>query len=204
LRILSENRAFTFALRGAEGRVEITYSVNEDPARWGFHLLGSDFNDNSGRGFPVIQARVRFSAEGYAGCLGWIQIVDYTVRNESGEDEQGWAVPDVPPQARDANTPYMSFGIEPTLFDAPAFNDRNVDFNARSFLTYTPDCLMSPIVEPLIGFCWGVEVIDSVVSPKALRPASISDWTQARKYLGFRLPTWKFNGREWNPPSFDQ
>jgi hypothetical protein len=62
---------------------------------------------------------------------------------------------------------------------------------------------MTPVVEPLIGFCWGYTVTDSVVSLKALRPALVSDWTQTRKYLGFRLPTWEFNGREWDPPPFD-
>jgi hypothetical protein len=96
----------------------------------------------------------------------------------------------------------MSFGIEPVLFDAPAFTERNVDWSARSFLTYTPNCLMTPVVEPLCGFCWGYVITNGTVKPKLLAPGSINDWMETRRLLRLRLPTWEFRGDEWNPPPF--
>jgi hypothetical protein len=197
------NRRTTFELRQAAGYVEITYAVNEDPARWGFDLLHLDFDINAARGFPVMEARAKLAREGYAALLGWIQVIDYTVTHESGPEEMVWIAPDVSPQVREANTPYTSFGIEPVIFDAPAFTEKNVDWTARTFLTYTPDCLMTPIVEPLCGFTWGYVITDGVVTPKDLEPAVLDDWIAARKVLRLRLPTWTFEGADWNPSRFD-
>jgi hypothetical protein len=197
------NRRITFEVRQATGHVEITYVVNEDPARWGFDLLNVDFDINAARGFPVMEARAKLEREGYAALLGWVQVVDYTVTHESGPDETVWVAPDAAPQAREANTPYTSFGIEPAIFDAPAFTEQNVDWTARTFLTYTPDCLMTPIVEPLCGFTWGYVIAAGAVTPKALSPAVRDDWVQIRKVLRLRLPTWTFGGANWNPVRFD-
>jgi hypothetical protein len=129
-------------------------------------------------GFPVIHASTAFQREGYAALLGWAQVVDYAVVRDGIATERVWVVPDVPPQSRDANTPYLAFGIDPVLFDAPAFTEKDVDWTARSFLTFTPDCLMSAVVEPLCGFRWGYVIADGVVTPKELAPASEADWVE--------------------------
>jgi hypothetical protein len=197
------NRRITFELRHATGHVEITYAVNEDPSRWGYDLLHVDFDTSAARGFPVMQARAKLAREGYAALLGWVQVIEYTVTRESGPDEAVWIAPDASPQAREANTPYTSFGIEPVIFDAPASTEKNVDWTARTFLTYTPDCLMSPIVEPLHGVTWGYVIAEGVVTPKELMPAVVDDWVQARRVLRLRLPTWTFGGASWNPRRFD-
>jgi hypothetical protein len=89
------------------------------------------------------------SREGYAGLLGWVQVVDYVVQQHGVPGETVWVVPDVAPRSQEASTPYMTFGINPVLFDAPAFTEKNVNWTARSFLAHTPDCLMTPVVEPL-------------------------------------------------------
>lgn len=192
-----------FTLRGIDGRVEITYVVNDDPKRWGFDLLGLDFDIEAARGFPVMTARSRYAAEGYAGYLGWIQVVDYVVRHGDVEDAAVFVVPDVAPQARDANTPYCTFGYEPVMFDAPAYADEpNVDWNARTFLAYSPDCLMTPIVEPLCGFFWGYRIVAGVVTPKELRTCTSDDWLGTRRLLRLRLPTWDFRGDDWCSPAF--
>jgi hypothetical protein len=205
--VTTDSDSFTstvrFALRGAEGRVTITYWVNNDPARWGFDLLDPDFEAEVARGFPVIQANVAFPREGYAGLLGWVQVVDYVVRRGGIPEEAVWVVPDVAPQQREANTPYLAFGITPVMFDAPAFTEKNVDWTARTFLTFTPDCLMTSVVEPLCGFSWGYLIEDGLVTSKALVPASQDDWIDGRRMLRVRLPTWTFGGDDWSPPAFE-
>jgi hypothetical protein len=198
------NNTVAFSLRGHEGHVRVKYDVNEDPSRWGFDRLGFDWDVSVARGFPLIEARVDYPAEGYAGYLGWIQGVVYTVSRGTEPDEIVSVTPDVAPQLRDANMPYLSFGIEPVLFDAPAFTEPNVDWNARAFLTYTPDLLMSPVVEPLCGFFWGYEVANGIVERKELRGAQLEDWIEVRKDLRVRLPTWKFGGDDWDPPALTQ
>lgn len=200
---LSPTAALRFALRDTEGHVTINYSVNDNPQRWGFDLLGLNLAPDAAKGFPVIQAKVAFSREGYAGLLGWVQVVDYTVVRDDVPEELVWVVPDVAPQLRDANTPYLAFGIEPIMFDAPAFTEKDVDWTARTFLTYTPDCLITTVVEPLCGFRWGYVIRDGVVTPKTLAPCSHDDWIDSRRLLQVRLPTWTFGGDDWRPPAFE-
>ena len=195
-------RRMTFELRDATGAVEFTYSRNEDATRWGYDLLGLDWDFSVAHDFPVIEGRVTFPRRGYAGILGWVQAVDYVVTDEHGVDDAVVVTPDVAPQSRDADQPYLAFGIEPQLFDAPAFTERNVDWNARAFLTYTPDCLMTPVVEPLCGCFWGYAIEDSVVTPKDLRPATVDDWRTARGLLEENLPRWTFGGNAWQPVAF--
>jgi len=189
-------------LRRVGGRVDITYGVNDDPARWGFDLLGMDMDSGVARGFPVIEARVRYPAEGYAGLLGWVQVVSYVVKEDSGQ-ETVWVVPDLAPQTLDANTPYTVFGIEPVLFDALASDEQDEDLLVRSFLAYTPDCLVTSVVEPVCGFVWGYDIERGNVRLKDIRPSVADDWLEIRRMLRIRLPKWTFGGNEWNPPAFD-
>ena len=51
--------------------MRVAYGINADPKRWGYHLLGLDFDIEVALGFPVIEARVEYPGEGYAGYLGW-------------------------------------------------------------------------------------------------------------------------------------
>jgi hypothetical protein len=195
------DRSIAFSLRDLDGRVSVSYGINDDPKRWGFHLFGQNWGSGEiARGFPVLQAKVKYPAEGYAGLLGWIQVVLLTDKDES---ETTWIVPDVAPQYREANLPYTAFGIEPVFFDAPATDGKNVEFQATAFLTYTPDCLLTPVVEPLCGFTWGYDVEQGTVRAKELAECTQDDWSEARKLLRIRLPTWTFGGDNWQPPAFD-
>lgn len=195
------NRSISFTLRGIDGRVDITYEVNDDPTRWGFDLLGFNM-DIAARGFPVMEARTKYPAQGYGGLLGWIQVVNYEVKTDSTH-ETIWAAPDLAPHALEASTPYTTFGIEPVMFDAPASDDQNVNWLARTFLAYTPDCLVSPVAEPVCGFTWGYDIENGSVSLKDLRPSVANDWAEITKMLHTRLPTWTFGGDEWKPLDFD-
>jgi hypothetical protein len=193
-------KSIPFALRGVDGRVDISYEINDDPRRWGFHLFGPGWD--TARGFPVLRARVRYPAEGYAAFLGWIQVVALTEKGD-GREETSWVVPDVAPQSRDANIPYAVFGFEPSFFDAPSYDAADVEFLAKAFLAYTPDCLLTPVVEPLCGFTWGYDVEHGTVRPKELRGSTPDDWFEVRKLLRIRLPSWTFGGDAWQPPALD-
>jgi hypothetical protein len=194
-------RTLSFHLRGLSGRVQVHYGVNDDPQRWGYDKLGLDFDVDVARGFPVMEARVEYAAQGYAGFLGWIQVVRYQV----GEGSEPTVVaPDVPPQLKDSGTPYLSFGIEPVLFDAPAFTERDVTWTAWSFLTQTPDLVMTRVVEPVCGFRWGYVVRDGIPSATELAPASREDWFDVSEKLREQFAGWQFGGEGWKPPHFER
>jgi hypothetical protein len=175
----------------------VHYGVNEDPKRWGYHLLGLAFDIDVARGFPVIEAHVDYPAGGYAAVLSWIQVARYWVAAE----EDPTVVIDVPPQMRETGVPYLSFGIRPTLFDAPAFaTEDDVTWRASSFLTHTPDALMTPVVEPICGFRWGYDLRKGVPQPINLDEAVRTDWLDARDELTRHFPAWSFGGEGWIPP----
>lgn len=185
----------TFEARSLLGRVRVAYGINADPKRWGYHLLGLDFDIEVARGFPIIEARVEYPGEGYAGYLGWIQVVRYWI----GAEKDPTVIVDVAPQMKQARMPYLSFGIQPVLFDAPAFIEQNVTWRAWSFLTFTPDCVMTSVVEPACGFRWGYDLRSGVPSPIELLPAGQAEWLDTREELRPRFPDWTFGGDAWKP-----
>ena len=187
--------AVPFRAREIPGVVRIQYGRNEDPARWGYDLLGLTFDSDVARGFPVVEARVEYPAEGYAALMGWIQLVRYWV----GDQQNPTVIADVAPQLRDARMPYMSFGTNPILFDAPAFTERNVMWRAWSFLTVTPDALMTPVVEPVCGFSWGYDLRDGRPQPTEVAPIVQTEWLDIRDELRTRYPEWTFRGEDWQP-----
>ena len=62
--------AVPFQLRGVEGTALFYYTVNRDPAFWGFDLLGLPFDLAGVRGFPVFLAKVAFPVPGYRALVG--------------------------------------------------------------------------------------------------------------------------------------
>jgi hypothetical protein len=188
---------FAFEARDLSGQVRVAYGVNSNPRRWGYHLLGLDFDIEVARGFPVIEARVEYPAEGYAAYLGWIQIVRYWI----GDDAEPTVVVDVAPQMKESRMPYLSFGIQPVLFDAPTFTEQNVTWRAWSFLTFTPDCVMTSVVEPACGFHWGYDIRAGTPLPINLVPVGRAEWLDVREELRKRFPDWTFQGDDWEQPS---
>jgi hypothetical protein len=175
-----------FELRGLEGRVEVMLAPSEDPRRWGWHLVGLDIPLEHLRGFPVLQATIDYPGEGYAAVMGWVQLVRYTA---SDEPEPVVEV-DVAPKLRDAGSPYVVFGVRPTLFDAPAISAPEADWHASTFLAASPDCLMTRTVRPLCGFRWGYTVGGGRPQLGELVPATRSDWAESVPELRSRYPDW--------------
>lgn len=60
----------TVQLRSVEGTALFYYTVNRDPAFWGFDLLGLPFDLAGVRGFPVFLAKVAFPVPGYRALVG--------------------------------------------------------------------------------------------------------------------------------------
>jgi hypothetical protein len=180
-----------FELRGFSGSVHVRAGVNDDPRRWGYHFLGLDFGDafEGALGFPVVEAIVQFGAEGYAAELGWVQVVEQRTPNAPDVD----LLCDAPPHMRSLAMPFMSFGVRPTFFDAPADDiEPNLGWSATAFLTYTPDILMSREIGPVCGFRWGFDKRDGAVSSRAVTAAGRAEWETFASSLRPLYPEWTF------------
>jgi hypothetical protein len=177
-----------FGLRGSEGSLAVECGVNGDPRRLGYHLLGLPYDLEVARGFPVVRASVSFPGEGYAGAMGWIQVLRY---GSGGLGDERIEV-DLPPQHQDSNTPYCFWGIQPTFFDAPSTPHEDVTWTAEAFLATSPDALMTRTVRPICGFRWGYATTRK--PPQILPPESLDRgaWEAARPTLRQRFPAWDF------------
>ena len=184
---------FTFRLRGVDGVVRVSLTRNDDPERWGWGLLGLDVPLEHIVGFPVVEATVDYPAEGYAGVMGWVQVVRYeaTDEPETGEPETV-VLADVAPQLQGLGMPYVAFGVRPTYFDAPAISAPNADWRAATFLTATPDVLLSRVIEPVCGFRWGYRREGGVTELVDAAPAEGKDWLEAREELETHYPDWEW------------
>jgi hypothetical protein len=177
---------FPFRLRGADGVVRVSLTRNEEPERWGWRLLGLDVPLEYIVGFPVIEASVDFPAEGYAAVLGWVQVVRYEVTDEP----ETVVLADVAPQLQGLGMPYVAFGVRPTYFDSPAISASDADWRAATFLTASPDVLLSRVIEPVCGFCWGyLRTAGETKLVEAIR-AEEKDWLEAREELAKHYPDW--------------
>lgn len=180
-----------FSLHGQPGMVTVEHQLNDDPEAIGFGLLGIDFGALNFSGFPVVEATTQYQGRGYRACMGWLQVVRYS----APEDGEVFIV-DTAPQFRGIDGidyPFLTWGIRPTLFDAPAIVQASVDWWADSFLVASPDALMTPVIEPLCAFRWGYEVDEhgAVTS----RPPRTSDtataWNEIRDKAQALHPAWK-------------
>ena len=192
---------FPFRLREADGRVVVSFEANEDPQRWGYGTLGLSWPMELARGLPVMVARTESSLEGYAAVMGWVQIVRIDVLESSRPLVDGveqapaghheWV--DGPPQLRGLGVPFTSFGECPTLFDAPASTESDTTFFADSWLTASPDGLISRESFPVLGLRWGYST--RADQPHELHePARLeqSDWAEALPLLRETFPDWQF------------
>jgi hypothetical protein len=190
-----------FLLHGRDGTVTIAYGPNDDPERWGYTILGLPWPSSLAEGLPVLEARVSFPLEGYAAVMGWIQVVRIHVSKTStsvvpgGEKappgDHAWV--DGPPQLRGLGVPFVSFGQCPSLFDAPASTESDIRFVADSFLTASPDALISPRSRACFGLRWGYST-GTDHKPELRPPTALaeSDWQQAIPLLEENFPDWTF------------
>lgn len=179
----------------------MSFGTNDDPDRWGYGILGLPWPVELARGLPVLEARVDIDLQGYAAVMGWIQVVQIRVADTSTSLVTGgekappgvhrWV--DGPPQLRALGVPFVSFGVCPSLFDAPASTESDVEFVADSFLTVSPDGLISRISQPCFGFRWGYSTAAGG-TPELLAPDVVPDaeWASAQPVLREAYPEWTF------------
>ena len=195
------DETFPFSLHGGEGTVTVVYRANDDPELWGYELLGLPWPSSLARGLPVLDAQVSSRLEGYAAVMGWIQVVRIHVSETStslvpdGEPappgDHAWV--DGPPQLRGLGVPFVSFGPCPSLFDAPASTESDIRFVADSFLTASPDALISPRSRPCFGLRWGYAT-KAGQEPELIPPSTLgeNDWQEALPLLEEQFPDWSF------------
>jgi hypothetical protein len=171
-----------FALRGIDGRVSVSFSRNDDPARVGSGPESS--------GFPMCGAAVDYPAEGYDAVLGWVQLV------RSDDNRSGGREFEIDPLAflGDVPHPFCWLGLAPRLFDAPSRSPRrDMDWLAHSFLCVPDGGGDSALeVHALLGFSWGFRIRDEVITldPPALLGAA--DWDSDAALLAPTYPSWRF------------
>jgi len=207
-------QSFPFRLRGHDGSVAVEYQANDDPEEWGYGILGRPWPTQLAIGLPVLEATVSYRGGGYAAVFGWIQVVRIHVEETSESLVAGaekapsgdhvWV--DGPPNLRGLGIPFLSFGPRPTLFDAPASTESDVRFVAESFLTASPDGLVSRISQPCFGLRWGYVTqkvakgeIDAQVLPLEL--LGRDSWREGRPQLEQEFPGWSFEDWADEPPS---
>jgi hypothetical protein len=172
-----------FEVRNGSGQVIVTVEVLTDPTTVG--------QVSDAAGFPVCRASVDFSLNGYAGLLGWVQLVGTKTDSQS---ERAFEID--PLEVFDGlEIPFAFYGLKPSLFDAPYRSDRSrsLDWLAHSFLCVAPTRPMAKEVEAVTGFSWGFIMAGGeveTVPPELLRPA---DWTGHLNALSTSFPTWTFS-----------
>lgn len=192
---------FPFSLRGRAGTVTVGCEPNHDPERFGYGILGLPWPSSLAVGLPVLRAEVSFEGEGYLAVMGWIQVVRITVLDSSislvpsaqkaPAGEHAWV--DLPPSLRGLGVPFVSFGPCPELIDAPASTESDTRFVADSFLTASPDGLITRRSHPVFGLRWGYSTA-SGRDPELTRPAALDteSWHAALPILREEFPDWAF------------
>lgn len=178
-----------FVARGEEGEVRVRFLPNGNPERWGYDILGLEGDVSRAAAFPVFEATVIYTREGYAAIFGWIQIVRYSSRNGAPPSD----LVDVAPQLRGLGVPFLAYGVRATCFDAPLDTPEGMSrWEALTFLTQSPDGLMTRTVEPILGFRWGYEMDgdEPLLAPPVL--AQPDEWRSVRAKLEVEFPTWAF------------
>jgi hypothetical protein len=169
-----------FVLHGHSGYIQVEFGLNTDPT-----LFGAS---PGAAGLPYLQASVTHPARGYLARTGWVQLV------RSTDNRSGGSAFEMDPLEilGEASHPFCYYGVAPTLFDAPARDDRStLDWLAHSFLTYLAGKDRRE-VRAVLGFGWGFRIRGGVVT--AIEPSSLphEDWDAHRALLTREYPGWRF------------
>ena len=180
------------------GHVTVRYGSNDDPQHWGMEYLSLPVDLDRARGFPVLLADIDYSGAGYAGMMGWIQILDIR-SHTSGKHIR---LLDRFSAFERTGSPFNTFGHLPALFDAPvidALPESVVSGRAQSFLAAIPDVGASRKVVALCGFEWGFDVEHQTPAPLPPQPIGEAAWQEAVPFLKEQCADWEFLSRAGMP-----
>ena len=175
----------SFTHHGQKGRVIVAVEATMAPA-----VLGARAG---AAGLANCKATIEFSAGGYLGLLGWVQLVCSTDNASHGREFE--MDPFDPFELYEhAPTPYCWYGITPTLFDAPSRDEWvDLDWVAHSFLAASPLRGNRRIVMPLLGFSWGFHVYsEKDILLKPITSLTAADWEAHLPYLRECYQAWQF------------
>lgn len=177
----------------ARGDITVTFSTRVDhkPEDYGLDLIFPTIPPDTFSGFPVAEGTVLTTKRGYASMYGWTQL--WKQNDDIGDWRFDW-----PPVQTDLNWPFVWFGPQPQLFDGPTREGvADLDWTARSFLTYIEDSLMTRSVRCVVGFEWGFWIRNGTVVIKPLKLLETNmDWDMHVAYLSKTFPGWQFNSSQ--------
>lgn len=113
-RSVSGGLTIPFEVRNGSGEVTVTLDVLTDPTTFGEVSDAAEF--------PICRASVDFSLDGYAGLLGWVQLVGTKTDSQS---ERAFEI-DPLEVFYGLEMPFAFYGLNPSLFDAPYRSDPTV------------------------------------------------------------------------------
>jgi hypothetical protein len=164
-----------FLHAGKPGAVQIEVATNDDPAALGC--------SEDARGLPYCRAVIEQDAAGYAGALGWIQLVD------SSEAPGGFAIDPFEPLG-EVTHPFCFFGFAPTHFDGPSRGAReDMAWTANAFLAGIRDDLEAFAI---LGFSWGFTIRAGEVTIDGPTELDASAWDDRLPSLEEACPRWRF------------
>jgi len=173
-----------FEWRDVGGVISVNYRVNSAPDALGCFPGAT--------GLPACTATVECPHMGYRSMLGWVQLVRAEDYGSGDFESDPFAL------FGDAPSPYCWYGLNPTLFDAPARSNRDDDLHwgAHSFLATTPleevMALGPRRVIPLAGFAWGFEIVGGQVTLSEPAALPLERWNQHTESLRATYPLWLF------------
>lgn len=175
--------------------VEVTVRPCDDPKKYGNHILFPETPLSKFIGFPVTNAKIHSpDSLGYAAYYGWIQVTRDTP--EVGRLDHAQWIMDPVPVHKDSNTPFVFFGPEPQLFDMPSRTAEpveDIDWEARSYLCYVEDGLLTKRVRPVLAFGWGFWIDGGKVKVKRMREVDVQEaWEDCRGLFAKKFAGWKF------------
>nr|OQO20630.1 hypothetical protein B0A51_11702 [Rachicladosporium sp. CCFEE 5018] len=176
-------------------QLTITIHPNTSPSQVGHPLLfpSKAFPPATYLDFPVTTAKLHCTEdEGYAATYGWIQFIHQDFKSSAKETK--WAH-DPLPITEGSGSPFIWFGPEAQLFDAPFRSDRNekLDWTCHSFLAYLEDAVMTKAIKPILGFEWGYVMNGGKVTVKELKLLNVGPaWEKQRGLLEGKFGEWKY------------
>jgi hypothetical protein len=140
-------------------------------------------------GLANCEATVTYPGRGYRGQFGWIQMV------RSTDNTSGGAAFEMDPLEVLGSVPhpFCYYGISPTLFDAPARDDRgDLDWLAHAFLCRIAN-RQTKEIRALAGFRWGFIITAQQVSINEPAELDRGSWNQHVSMMRSVYSNWRFN-----------